>query len=43
MANPAGRPEAIATMPVVPGVMGPVPRGGSKCHRRIYVAPPMDG
>jgi quinoprotein glucose dehydrogenase len=36
--NPAGRPEAIATTPVVPGVIGPVPRGGSNCHRRIYVA-----
>jgi quinoprotein glucose dehydrogenase len=36
--NPAGRPEAIATTPVVPGVLGPVPRGGSNCHRRIYVA-----
>lgn len=36
--NPAGRPEAIATTPVVEGVIGPVPRGGSNCHRRIYVA-----
>jgi quinoprotein glucose dehydrogenase len=38
--EPAGRAEAIATMPAVPGVMGPVPRGGSRCHRRVYVATP---
>lgn len=36
--NPAGRPEAIATTPRVPGVIAPLPRGGSNCHRRIYVA-----
>ncbi|GGF78969.1 glucose dehydrogenase [Paracoccus acridae] len=36
--NPADRPEAVAMMPSVPGVIGPVPRGGSNCHRRIYVA-----
>jgi quinoprotein glucose dehydrogenase len=35
---PAGRPDAIARMPAVPGVIGPVPRGGSRCHRRIFVA-----
>lgn len=34
----AGRPEAIARMPSVPGVIGPVPRGGSQCHRRVFVA-----
>ena len=36
--EPAGRPEAVRTTPVVPGVLGPVPRGGANCHRRIYVA-----
>lgn len=36
--DPAGRPEAVAATPVVPGVIGPVPRGGANCHRRIYVA-----
>ncbi|MFN4297249.1 MAG: membrane-bound PQQ-dependent dehydrogenase, glucose/quinate/shikimate family [Brevundimonas sp.] len=35
---PAGRPEAVSTMPAVPGAVGPVPRGGSQCHRRIFVA-----
>lgn len=34
----AGRPEAIARMPAVAGVIGPVPRGGSQCHRRVFVA-----
>lgn len=33
----AGRPEAIAQMPAVPGAIGPVPRGGSQCHRRVFV------
>lgn len=33
-----GRSESIAKMPAVPGVMGPVPRGGSRCHRRVFVA-----
>lgn len=36
--DPAGRPEAVATIPAVEGAMGPVPRGGANCHRRIYVA-----
>ncbi len=36
--DPAGQPERLKMMPTVPGVMGPVPRGGSQCHRRIYVA-----
>ena len=35
---PAGRPEAIDHMPAVEGVMGAVPRGGSQCHRRVYVS-----
>lgn len=35
---PAGRPEAFSTMPSVPGAIGPVPRGGSQCHRRVFVA-----
>ncbi len=35
---PAGRPEAVSRMPAVPGAIGPVPRGGSQCHRRIFVA-----
>ncbi|MDZ4053561.1 MAG: pyrroloquinoline quinone-dependent dehydrogenase [Phenylobacterium sp.] len=35
---PAGRPEAISAMPAVPGAIGPVPRGGSQCHRRVFVA-----
>lgn len=35
---PAGRPEAIDAMPAVPGAIGPVPRGGSQCHRRVFVA-----
>ncbi len=35
---PAGRPAAIAAMPAVPGAIGPVPRGGSQCHRRVFVA-----
>lgn len=35
---PAGRPEAIARMQAVPGATGPVPRGGSQCHRRVFVA-----
>lgn len=35
---PAGQPEVIATMPAVPGAIGPVPRGGSRCHRRVFVA-----
>lgn len=34
---PAGRPEAIAQMPAVPGATGPVPRVGSQCHRRVFV------
>jgi quinoprotein glucose dehydrogenase len=33
-----GQPAAIATMPAVPGAIGPVPRGGSQCHRRVFVA-----
>lgn len=36
--EPAGRPDAIARTPKVPGVIGPVPRGGSNCHRRIFVS-----
>ncbi|WP_228243474.1 pyrroloquinoline quinone-dependent dehydrogenase [Porphyrobacter sp. GA68] len=36
--SPAGRPEAIARMPAVPGAIGPVPREGSRCHRRVFVA-----
>ncbi|MFN3932976.1 MAG: membrane-bound PQQ-dependent dehydrogenase, glucose/quinate/shikimate family [Brevundimonas sp.] len=35
---PAGQPNAISRMPAVPGAIGPVPRGGSQCHRRIFVA-----
>lgn len=35
---PAGRPEAIASMPAVPGAIGPVPRGGGQCHRCVFVA-----
>ena len=35
-----GRPDAIARMPAVPGVIRPVPRGGSRCHRRVFVATP---
>ena len=35
---PAGRPESIARMPAVPGLIGPVPRGGSQCHRRVFVS-----
>lgn len=35
---PEGRPEAIARMRAVPGAVGPVPRGGSRCHRRVFVA-----
>jgi len=35
---PAGRPDAIDTMPAVPGAIGPVPRGGSQCHRKVFVA-----
>lgn len=38
--DPAGRPETVDRMPAVPGVMGPLPRGGSNCHRRVYVATP---
>jgi quinoprotein glucose dehydrogenase len=38
--DPAGRPEAIRRMPAVPGVMAQVPRGGSNCHRRVFVATP---
>lgn len=38
--EPAGRPDALLQMPTIPGVMGPVPRGGSNCHRRVYVATP---
>lgn len=34
----AGRPDAIARMPAVAGAVGPVPRGGSQCHRRVFVA-----
>ncbi|MFN4183378.1 MAG: pyrroloquinoline quinone-dependent dehydrogenase [Hyphomonas sp.] len=34
----AGQPEAINRMPAVPGVIGPVPRGGSQCHRRLFVS-----
>ncbi|ABD07907.1 quinoprotein glucose dehydrogenase [Rhodopseudomonas palustris HaA2] len=34
----AGAPESIATMPAVPGAIRPVPRGGSQCHRRIFVS-----
>lgn len=34
----AGRPDAIARTPAVDGVIGPVPRGGSQCHRRVFVA-----
>ena len=33
-----GDPEPVATMPAVPGVIGPVPRGGSQCQSRVYVA-----
>ena len=36
--EPAGRPEAIAHMPAVEGMTGAVPRGGSQCHRRVYVS-----
>ncbi|TCD06665.1 pyrroloquinoline quinone-dependent dehydrogenase [Erythrobacteraceae bacterium CFH 75059] len=36
--DPAGRDEAVSRMPAVPGVIGPVPREGSNCHRRIFVA-----
>ncbi|HLS69099.1 MAG TPA: pyrroloquinoline quinone-dependent dehydrogenase [Kiloniellales bacterium] len=36
--DPVGRPEAVTTTPAVPGVMDPVPLGGSNCHRRVYVA-----
>lgn len=38
--DPAGRPASIDRMPSVPGMQGPVPRGGSGCHRRVYVATP---
>lgn len=34
----AGRPEAISRMPAVAGAVGSVPRGGSQCHRRVFVA-----
>lgn len=30
--------SAIDTMPAVAGVIGPVPRGGSRCHRRVFVS-----
>lgn len=36
--DPAGSAQAVRRMPAVPGVIGPVPREGSNCHRRIYVA-----
>ncbi|MFM2044614.1 MAG: hypothetical protein RLY86_3190 [Pseudomonadota bacterium] len=36
--GPDGGPAAIERMPAVPGVIGPVPRGGSGCSRRIFVA-----
>lgn len=38
--DPAGRPAAVAAMPAVAGEMGPVPRGGSRCHRRVFVTTP---
>jgi quinoprotein glucose dehydrogenase len=38
--DPRGRPQAIRQTPPVPGVFGPMPRGGSNCHRRVYVATP---
>ncbi|RAI43739.1 pyrroloquinoline quinone-dependent dehydrogenase [Rhodoplanes roseus] len=38
--DPAGRPENVARMPSVPGVMAAVPRGGSMCHRRVFVTTP---
>lgn len=34
---PDARPEAITRMPAVPGAIGPVPRDGSRCHRRVFV------
>lgn len=36
--DPAGRPETIEHTPAVEGVAGAVPRGGSQCHRRVYVS-----
>ncbi|MFN3945758.1 MAG: hypothetical protein ACK4K7_12610 [Allosphingosinicella sp.] len=38
--DPRGSTQAILRAPAVPGVFGPVPRGGSNCHRRVYVATP---
>ncbi|MFN3607589.1 MAG: membrane-bound PQQ-dependent dehydrogenase, glucose/quinate/shikimate family [Hyphomonas sp.] len=34
----AGQPEAIETMPAVDDAVGPLPRGGSRCHRRVFVS-----
>ncbi|NEW86949.1 pyrroloquinoline quinone-dependent dehydrogenase [Rhodopseudomonas sp. WA056] len=36
--DPAGRPDARGRMPAVAGKTGPMPRGGSNCHRRVFVA-----
>lgn len=38
--DPAGQPAAIARMPATPGTGAAMPRRGSNCHRRIYVATP---
>lgn len=35
---PEGRPDAVAATPAVPGAVGPLLRGGSRCHRRVFVA-----
>lgn len=35
---PAGQAGSIEHMPAVAGAVGPVPRGGSRCHRRVFVA-----
>jgi len=35
-----GEPKAAGRMPDVPAVIGSIPRGGSNCHRRVFVATP---
>ena len=36
--DPAGQPQAVSRMPDVQGNVGAIPRGGSNCHRRIFVS-----
>ncbi|MFN3313869.1 MAG: PQQ-binding-like beta-propeller repeat protein [Hyphomonas sp.] len=38
MGDAVAEPEPVSMMPAVPGAIGPVPREGTQCRSRVYVA-----